>query len=194
MSIILQEVSGEALARDPRGGARGLPDLAPDAADAGRALRAGARAPGRAHLLQVRGRKARRARTSPTRPCRRRSTARRTGVKRIATETGAGQWGSALFVRVRSCTGSSARSSWWGISYRPEAVPARDDADVRSDGPLQSVARDERRPGGVSRSTPTRSDRWGFAISEAVEARRHGSRGRLFARAPCSTTCSCTRP
>ena len=33
------------------------------------------------------------------------------GRKRIATETGAGQWGSALPTR-RSSTGSSARSSW----------------------------------------------------------------------------------
>ena len=39
---------------------------------------------------------ARPAATSRTRPSRRRSTTSRKGVKRLATETGAGQWGSAL--------------------------------------------------------------------------------------------------
>ena len=36
------------------------------------------------------------------------------GIDRLATETGAGQWGSALVVRLRRCSTSSARSTWCG--------------------------------------------------------------------------------
>ena len=50
----------------------------------------------RAHLLQVRGRQRRPAATSRTPPSRRRSTTRRPASSRLATETGAGQWGSSL--------------------------------------------------------------------------------------------------
>ncbi len=49
-----------------------------------------------AHLLQVRGRRARRAATSPTPRSPRPTTTSRSGVARLTTETGAGQWGSAL--------------------------------------------------------------------------------------------------
>ena len=37
---------------------------------------------------------------------------REAGIKKISTETGAGQWGSAMSLACRSSSGSSARSSW----------------------------------------------------------------------------------
>ena len=57
--------------------------------------RTGARHPGQ-DLLQDTRASRQPARTSRTRPCRRLGTTKRPGIKRLSTETGAGQWGSSL--------------------------------------------------------------------------------------------------
>ena len=76
MGLIAAGGLGRAGDRDPRRGARDLQAVAPDAAVPGAPPRARARYPG-AHLLQVRGHLAGRARTSPTPPCRRPTTTAR---------------------------------------------------------------------------------------------------------------------
>ena len=94
-SLIMQEVSDRAVDRHPRRGARHLPAVAALAAAPCDAARAGARRRRRASTSSTRGSR-RRARTSRTPRSRRPTTTRRRAPKRIATETGAGQWGSAL--------------------------------------------------------------------------------------------------
>ena len=115
MALIEQEVSRRAGDRDSRRRARGLPALAPDAALPRAAPGARARY-ARADLLQVRGRLARPARTSPTPPCRRPTTTRRPASaswpRRPARGSGARRWPSP----ARS-SGWSARSTWCGSSY-----------------------------------------------------------------------------
>ena len=92
-----------------------------------------------------------------------RPQAHRDGDRRGSVGLGTLVSDAALRARTRGLHGA-------GISYRAEAVQARDDADVRSDRPYSSPSpRDECRPGGPRRASPTRSDRWGIAISEAVE-------------------------
>ena len=64
----------------------------------------------------------------------------RAGRRRIATETGAGQWGSSLAL---AC-------GYFGLEckvLRPEAVPADDDGDVGRIRRPEPVSRHERRPG-----------------------------------------------
>ncbi len=67
------------------------------------------------------------------------------GVKRLATETGAGQWGSALVVR-----GRDVRARGQGLhgprELRPEAVPPDPHGDVRRPGRGEPQPRDELRP------------------------------------------------
>ena len=103
---------GRARDRDPRGGARDLQAVAPDAALPRPAPRARARHPG-AHLLQVRGRLARRLAQAEHR--------RRAGLlqqargrrasspPRPAPASGARRWRSPA-----GCSTSSARCSWSG--------------------------------------------------------------------------------
>ena len=52
------------------------------------------------------------------------------GVKKLTTETGAGQWGTAL---AFACALFDLECEVWqvGASLRPEAVPPDDDRDVR---------------------------------------------------------------
>ena len=143
------------------------------------------------HLLQVRGRSARPAATSPTPPSRRPSTTRSRASTRIATETGAGQWGSAM-----AFAGRALRPRGQGLhgprQLRPEAVPPDPHGDVRRRGRPQPVAR---RRTTVGRSSP--STRTARARSAWRSARR--SRTRRPATTPstrsarCSTTCSSTR-
>ena len=94
----LIDAGGLAASREvaiPDAGPRRLPAVAPDAAVPRAPPRAGARHP-RAHLLQVRGRLARRLAQAQHRGRRRPTRTRRPASSKLATETGAGQWGSAL--------------------------------------------------------------------------------------------------
>ena len=129
MELILQEVSTERYIDDPGRGAGRLPAVAALAAVPGAPAGAGARHPG-ADLLQVRGRLARPARTSRTPPCRRRTTTPRPASSKLTTETGAGQWGTAL---AFACALFGLECEVWqvGASLRREAVPADADRDVR---------------------------------------------------------------
>ena len=116
MELIVQEVSHRALHRDSRARcARCIAIYRPSPLHPRARPRAGARHAG-AHLLQVRGRLARPAPTSRTRRSRRRTTTARRGSRKLATETGAGQWGSALafaacHVRPRRAGLHGARSA-----------------------------------------------------------------------------------
>ena len=95
MALIGQEVSAEREIEIPEAGPRRLSALSAEPALSRPSARAGARYAG-AHLLQVRGRQPGRQPQAEHGASRRPSTTRHEGVKRLATETGAGQWGSAL--------------------------------------------------------------------------------------------------
>ena len=96
------------------------------------------------HLLQVRGRLARPARTSRTPPCRRRTTTARRASRGLATETGAGPVG--LVARLR---GRAVRPRGQGLHgarvVRREAVPPLDDGDLGRAVRAEPVAGHERR-------------------------------------------------
>ena len=72
------------------------------------------------------------------------------GVKRIATETGAGQWGSAMAF-AGAMFGLEVKVYMVRAELRPEAVPPDPDGDVRRRGRRQPVADDELRPGRARR-------------------------------------------
>ena len=95
MELILQEVSDRAVHRHPRGGARRLPAVAALAAVPGAPAGEGARHARPGSTTSTRA-SPRPARTSRTPPCRRPTTTPRPGVRKLTTETGAGQWGTAL--------------------------------------------------------------------------------------------------
>ena len=113
------------------------------------------------------------------------------GSRRLTTETGAGQWGTALGVRLRP-----VRPGVRGLAgrrlLRPEALPPHDDGDVRRDGAPLAVRADRRRargaggaaaaPGLARASRSARRSRWPPATG------RPGTRW-----AACSTTYCCTR-
>ena len=146
MELIKQEVSQERWIEIPNG-ARRLPALAADAALPRAPPREGARYAG-AHLLQVRGRLAGRAPTSRTPRSPRPTTTRKRAVESLTTETGAGQWGSALAMACNffglECEVYMVRVSYDQKPYRPEP-----DAGVRRHGDAQPVRRDERGPRGA---------------------------------------------
>ena len=81
--------------RDPRAGPGRVRAVPAEPAVPRAPAREGARYAG-PHLLQVRGRQPGRQPQAEHRPRRRPTTTRQEGVTRLATETGAGQWGSAL--------------------------------------------------------------------------------------------------
>ncbi len=140
---------GRARDRDPRAGPRRLSALPAEPALPRPSARARARYAG-PHLLQVRGRQPGRQPQAEHRDRRRPSTTRKQGVKRLATETGAGQWGSAL-----AFAGRLLRARGQGLhgprQLRPEAVPPDPDGDVRRGGRGQPVADDELRAVGPRR-------------------------------------------
>ncbi len=75
------------------------------------------------------------------------------GVERLATETGAGQWGSALALRLPP-DGHGVPRVHGRVELRPEAVPALDDGDLGRNGPSQPLLRDRCGPRPVG--TPDR--------------------------------------
>ena len=90
------------------------------------------------------------------------------GVTRLATETGAGQWGSAL-----AFAGRRVRPRGQGLhgprELRPEAVPPDPDGDLRRPGRAEPEPRHAVRPEGPRRDARTTPARSGIAISEAIE-------------------------
>ena len=174
MEIIKQEVSQERYIDIPERSAGRLPALAAHAALPRASPGEGARHP-RAHLLQVRGRQPRRAATSRTPPSPRPTTTSQEGVKRLATETGAGPVGQRaghglpdVRPRVQGLHGASL--------LRPEALPPLDDGDAGARGVPARATRPT--PGArILAQDPDSPGSLGIAISEAVEdaatARRH---------------------
>ena len=90
------------------------------------------------------------------------------GVKRLATETGAGQWGSALAMATRMF-GLECKVYMVKVSLPAEALSPLADADVRGAGHPQPQHRDQRRAAASWRKTPNSTGSLGIAISEAVE-------------------------
>ena len=105
---------------------------------------------------------------------------REEGIQRIATETGAGQWGSALAFAVRLLRPHLQGLHGAGL-VQPEAVPPGDDRDLGGEVVPSPVDQPDS-PGSL-----------GMAISDAVGMPP-------VARTPttrwdrCSTTCCSTRP
>ena len=63
------------------------------------------------------------------------------GIKKLTTETGAGQWGSAL---AFACNLFGLECEVWmvGLELRPEALPALDDGDLGRHRPPLALRRD----------------------------------------------------
>ena len=183
---------GRGRARDPRRGARGLPHLAPHAAHARRSLRA-ARSASRACASTTSTRAG-----SPS-GSRKPNTAvpqafycAQDGRKRIATETGAGQWGSALAYATQ-LYGLECEVFMVGISYRQK--PYRRVMMETFGASVHSSPSDVTNTGRAALEVdPESLGSLGLAISRGRRARGHRPGGRTTRSAPCSTTCSCTRP
>ena len=143
------------------------------------APRAGARHAG-AHLLQGRVGVARPARTSPTPRCRRPSTTRPRASTRLTTETGAGQWGTAL---AFACAQFDLECKVYMVRASYDQKPYRRDhhGDVGRASACRRRSTTRRRPArSVSRSpTPCATPPAGTTPTTRS--------------ARCSTTCCCTR-
>ena len=111
---------------------------------------------------------ARPAATSPTPRCRRPSTTREAGIKRLTTETGAGQWGSALAF-AGALFGIEVEVYMVRVLLRSEALPPRPDGDLRR--ALRRLARPNETDSGraILAQRPDHPGSLGIAISEAVE-------------------------
>ena len=98
-----------------------------------------------AHIYyKYEGVSARRAPTSRTRPSRRPSTTRRRGSTGWSTETGAGQWGSALAF-AGSLFGLDVKVFMVKVSYEQKPYRRSLHPDLRRHGDPVAVDRDERR-------------------------------------------------
>ena len=73
------------------------------------------------------------------------------GVTKLTTETGAGQWGSALAFAA-ALFGLAARGLDGAGVLRPEALPQDADGDLRRDGAPEPVRPHQRGPGGAGRA------------------------------------------
>ena len=167
MALIEQEVTTEQYVDIPERGARRLPALAAVAARTGRTgwRRRSVRRRGSTTSTRASRRP---ARTSRTPRCRRRSTTPRPGIRRLTTETGAGQWGTAL---AFACAQFGLECEVWQVRASYDQKPYRqdDDRDVRRHGAPLPVGRSPPPAGPSWPSTPTPPARSGIAISEAVE-------------------------
>ena len=148
---------------DPGPGARGLQALAADAAAPRAPARAGARHEG-AHLLQVRGRLPRRLAQAEHRGRRRPTRTRRPASRSSSTETGAGQWGSALAFAC-SLFGLECEVFMVGSSY--DQKPYRRSMMETWGATVHRSPSDRTEAGRSQAEHPTGS--LGIAISEAVE-------------------------
>ena len=117
---------------------------------------------------------------------------REEGVTQLATETGAGQWGSAIamagaFLGV-SCEVYMVRVSYDGKPYRRSMMQAYGAAVTASPSTATNAGRQ------ILEGDPDSPDSLGIAISEAVEGGGHpAAAARSTVSARCSTTCCCTR-
>ena len=112
------------------------------------------------------------------------------GIRRIATETGAGQWGSSMAHGVQHVRPGVRRVHGEGV-VRAEAVPAGVHGDVRR---LASWPRPATRPTAAARSwkrTPTRRVRSASRSAKRWRTPRR-TRTRTTRWAACWATCSCT--
>ena len=157
--------------RHPGRGARHLPAVA---ADAARARPAGSRRrSARRRASTTRTSRCRpRARTSPTPRSRRPSTTRQDGTARLATETGAGQWGSALAFACAQfdleCKVYMVRASYEQKPYRRVLM------ETWGASVVPSPVDDPSHPGSLGTAI---SD----AVRDAATARRHALLARLGA-------------
>ena len=115
------------------------------------------------------------------------------GVKRIATETGAGQWGSSMAFAGQlfgiDVKVYMVRVSYDQKPYRRNMMETWGAKVVASPSPDTNAGRK------MLEDDPNCSGSLGLAISEAVEdAVTQPARPRSTRSAPCSTTCCCTRP
>ena len=144
-----------------------------------------------ADLLQVRGRRARPAATSRTPRSRRPSTTSEEGRTRLSTETGAGQWGSALAFACKllglECKVYMVRVSYDQKPFRRSLIQAWGAEIVR-----EPVRGHERRAARSSPSTRTRPAASGSRSRRRSRTRRRATTRRTRS-AACSTTCCCTR-
>ena len=184
------DVAG-ALDRDPRRGPRDLPALAAQPALPRAPPREGAEARRPRSTTSTRASR-RPAPTSPTPPCRRPTTTSSSGTKRIATETGAGQWGSSMALACQmfglECTVYMVK-----VSFTPEALPQEHDAALGRQGPRLARPTDQRRPRASWPATRTTRAR-----SASPSPRRSRTPPPTTTpttpSAACSTTSACTRP
>ena len=163
MGLIAQEVSAEPEIAIPDAGARRLPAVAPDAAVPRAPPRAGASTPRRASSTSTRA--------SPRPGSHKPNTAvpqayenAQAGIKKLSTETGAGQWGSAL---AFACTlfGLECEVFMVGSSY--DQKPYRRSMMQTWGATVHRSPSDRTEAGRSQASHPTGS--LGIAISEAVE-------------------------
>ena len=155
---------GRARDRDPGGGPGDLQALAADAAASARGGSSRRSIPPPTSITSTRASRPP-DRTSRTPPSRRRSTTSEAGVRKLATETGAGQWGSALALACQLFD-LECEVFMVGRLLRPEALPPGDDRDLGRDRPPQPLGADR---GRARRRPSTPSGSLGIAISEAVE-------------------------
>ena len=151
--------------RDPRGGSRGVPDLPAHAAPSGHGAREGARHAG-ADLLQERGRLAGGSH-KPNTAIAQAFYNRAEGITRLVTETGAGQWGSALAF-AGSLFGLETKVFMVKISY--EQKPYRR-SFIESFGAtvVPSPSTETNAGRAVLAEDPDSTGSLGIAISEAIE-------------------------
>ena len=113
------------------------------------------------------------------------------GVKKLATETGAGQWGSSLAF-AGALFGIEVQVFMVRVSY--DQKPYRR-ALMETYGARCIASPSTRRNPAArsSRETPTATGSLGIAISEAVEVAAPAATTPSTRSARCSTTCCCTR-
>ena len=114
------------------------------------------------------------------------------GVTRIATETGAGQWGSRWRWRARS-TGIELKVYMVKISYAAETLPAGVDGNLGRAVRAKSQPGHERRPRGCSPSIPTRPARSGSRFRKQSKTRPPATTPSTRSDRS-SITCCCTKP
>ena len=117
---------------------------------------------------------------------------REEGVRRLATETGAGQWGSSLAF-AGALFDLEVKVYMVRASYDSKPYRRSHDRDLGRPGRAEPVAGHER---GRARSwpqTPDSSGSLGIAISEAVEDAATRDDTKYALGLACSTTCCCTR-
>ena len=120
------------------------------------------------HLLQGMKESAPRAATSRTRLSRKLSITKEAGIKKIATETGAGQWGSALAF-AGSLFGIEISGVHGASFVQPEALPPRLHGNVRRTLRAPSPSPETNFGRQVLATSPDSNGSLGIAISEAVE-------------------------